>query len=115
MPSELGFAWYPQVTETTQDGFTRLRSWVRVPQRPPNSSEKARGPRGNGTKPPRGGGGLAGPAGVGLRRESRAFALPPTEAPWGMCDDGHSDLPSIAVFARTNVGDGGAAWMKQFQ
>jgi len=34
MPSELGFPWYPQVTETTQDGFTRLRSWVRVPQRP---------------------------------------------------------------------------------
>ena len=34
-PSELGFCWYPQVTETTQDGFTRLRSWVRVPQRPP--------------------------------------------------------------------------------
>jgi len=32
--SELGFPRYPQVTVTTQDGFTRLRSWLRVPQSP---------------------------------------------------------------------------------
>jgi hypothetical protein len=35
MPSELGFPRYPQVTETTQDGYTRLRVvGSRVPQRP---------------------------------------------------------------------------------
>jgi len=46
MPPELGFPRYPQVTETTQDGFTRLRSWVRVPQRPlfsPDTKEAERG------------------------------------------------------------------------
>jgi len=51
MRSELGLPWYPQVTETTQDGFTRLRSWVRVPEplfdleRGPDPQPAIRAPR----------------------------------------------------------------------
>jgi hypothetical protein len=37
---ELGIPRYPQVTEKGWKRFTRLRSWVRVPQRPPNSGRE---------------------------------------------------------------------------
>ena len=64
MPSELGFPRYPQVTETTQDGFTRLRSWVRVPQRPPcDVGREERGHRNGGKRAAQGQSGTAAPAG----------------------------------------------------
>ena len=59
-----------------------------------------------------GGGGMRN---MGLRRRGRRVWRLPQNAPTGMCDDRPSNLPIIAVFARTNVNDRRAAWLNQFR
>jgi hypothetical protein len=44
------------------------------------------------------------------------FAGLHSSVPWGgVCEARLSELPSIAVFARTNVNDRRAAWLNQFR